>query len=117
MGVSGGTYYDLFALRPCDAPYYLKEHSFVLSNGLAGSLQVDARLDISTSSDDRLLKVRSCFGGFAIYRAEAILKTNCTYDVDETSCMCEHQPFMSCLYQRGFDGIYIDRTMVVQSMQ
>ena len=58
---------------------------------------------------DGLVRVQSCFGGFAVIRTASLLQAKCTYN--ERSCNCEHVSFYGCLIQHGFGDIYIDQQL------
>jgi hypothetical protein len=100
----GKYYYDRYSLSTCDAAFYKtlwpKEEK----------LDTSSLSNLLAEEGGELVRVRSCFGGFAIYRTEAIVSSQCSYQTQE-SCYCEHLPFNLCLAHNGFDSIFIDQGM------
>ncbi|CAF0801394.1 unnamed protein product [Didymodactylos carnosus] len=108
MGTSKrGNYQDTFALKPCEPTYYKHYHGFDMKSSYATELA-----PFITNSVSELVRVRSCFGGMAIYRADVLLDTKCSYN--DKACMCEHVYFHSCLANEKYDGIYIDTKMILR---
>jgi hypothetical protein len=99
---SAPTYFDANSLKICDAAYYSKiwNAEVVMVGTLAKRLP----------HGEDLIGVRSCFGGFAFYRMEALKESQCRYSKKE-NCYREHIPFNACLSQKGFDAIYVDQQM------
>ncbi len=102
-----GAYFDTFALRPCDVDFYHKVHHF---DRMPSAYPTD--LSPFIRSDKGFIRVRSCFGGMALYRADMLAKTTCQYN--DAACMCEHVLFHSCLVHQGYDRIFIDTTMPIR---
>jgi hypothetical protein len=102
-----GAYFDTFALRPCDVDFYHKVHHF---DRMPSAYSTD--LSPFIRSDKGFIRVRSCFGGMALYRADMLANTTCQYD--DATCMCEHVSFHSCLVHQGYDRIFIDTTMSIR---
>eukprot|EP00475_Leptophrys_vorax_P023346 TRINITY_DN31955_c0_g1_i1.p1 TRINITY_DN31955_c0_g1~~TRINITY_DN31955_c0_g1_i1.p1 ORF type:complete len:565 (-),score=124.17 TRINITY_DN31955_c0_g1_i1:6-1463(-) len=107
--LTGGSrsYYDRYALMLCDAAYY---QTIWPRDDHHQNLDVQSLADQLGNGGEDLVRVRSCFGGFAVYRMEALLASKCRYK-SEASCYCEHMPFNVCLAQKGFDSIFVDQKM------
>lgn len=94
-------YYDLWALRtfddwtPCD-----------IWNDAGCKI---VKKNIPTR--DPLLHVKSCFGGFAVYKTKYL--HGCTYDgiLNETGEKCEHVSLNTCITDKG-GKIYINPKMI-----
>jgi len=77
------TYFDPFA------HFELKQTSYPFEINSLSDLKVTWDMS-SAQRGDPLKKVRSCFGGFAIYRMEAIRNRRYGYSKPEEEVLCEH---------------------------
>jgi hypothetical protein len=102
-----GIYKDTFALRPCEVDFYHKVHHF---DRMPSAYSTD--LSPFIRPDQGFIRVRSCFGGMTLYRADMLTNTTCRYN--DATCMCEHVSFHSCLVHQGYDRIFIDTTMFIR---
>ena len=111
---SGG-YYDIWALRHRDwSPvdyYYQKERlKQIMSEEQALNLALIAKR-VFLKRDDPLIEVDSAFGGFAIYKREALLSGRYIgLDADGNE-VCEHVPLHAGIRNKGLK-IYINPALV-----
>jgi len=98
IGVPIYTYYDTFAYRelndkitPIKNKYF---YDFIYSN--------------PEPCDDKLKKVRSCFGGFTIYKKDGLLKSKYgTYNDENNMAICEHE-----FLNKQIDGVYHSKELL-----
>jgi hypothetical protein len=99
IGVPLYFYYDTYAYReindkitPLKNKYF---YDFIYSNP-------------EKCKDDKLKKVRSCFGGFTIYKKEALLKSEYgTYNDINNKAICEHE-----FLNEKIDGVYHSKELL-----
>lgn len=99
IGIPIYTYYDPFAYRelndkntPLKNKYF---YDFIYSNP-------------EKCKDNKLKKVRSCFGGFTIYKKDALLKTEYgTYNDINNTAICEHE-----FLNEKIDGVYHSKELL-----
>ncbi len=99
IGVPLYFYYDPYAYRELDdeiTPIKNKYfYDFIYSNP-------------EKCEGEKLKKVRSCFGGFTIYKKEAILKSKYdTYNDSNNTAVCEHE-----VLNEKIDGIYHSKELL-----
>ena len=58
------------------------------------------------ATSPRLVPVRSCFGGMAVYSLSALRASRCEYD--ERGSECEHVSFHQCLEAHRPGSVLID---------
>jgi hypothetical protein len=108
-----GNYYDLWALRTYDDWMPFDCWECVRNNPINMYYCVNSRYK-NIPINSNIIKVKSCFGGFAIYKRKYL--NNCSYgnglqgNVHKYE-LCEHVPFNECIIKNG-GYIYINPKLI-----